>query len=112
MDVLTKGKRIRALSEYIEYKSDKVSLNYHLNNLIDQNKAFIVRLQDIYDNIYRVFEYDNLENTIEVDPVTWEKIVSDMYAQFYHISYEKAKTLAVEKITILEIENYIKSFKN
>ena len=88
MDVLQKAKRIKALSTYIEYSSIEVHLNYHLNGMIStEGKTFKVNLADIYDNIYKVIGEDGL---VDITPEQFEKIVSDVSNQFYHIAYQKA----------------------
>ena len=118
MDVLEKAKRIEALTIYNEYKSFYVPLNYSLNAMIG-DKTYLVRFEDIYNNVYHVWENiykteDEVklgvlnDDAIAVEAELWEKIVTDIYTQFYHISYQKDNKKAIEKITIAEIEINIK----
>jgi len=118
MDVLEKAKRIEALTIYNEYKSPYAKLNYSLNAMIG-DKTYLVRFEDIYNNIYQAWEdiYKTEEevglgvlnnDAIAIEAELWEKIVSDIYIQFYHISYQKAAKIALEKITIAEVELNIK----
>jgi hypothetical protein len=112
MDVLEKAKRIEALAAYVDYKENHVPLNYKLNQMFteDPKVTHNIKLKDIYQNEYRV--YEDKGNPFLVEPEQWETIVSDIYNQFYHISFSKAQKAAIEKITILEIEQNIKQYES
>jgi len=114
MDVLEKAKRIQALADYIEYKKSYVPLNYSLNNMVDSSGKglYIVQLQDIYDNVYQIAEDSFSDELIAVEAEKWERIVSDVYTQFYSAAFSKAQKKAIEKITIAEVEQNIKKYEN
>lgn len=109
MDVLEKAKRIKALIDYTEHNGNKMYLNYQLNKMFtdDPHALHLVKIEDIYKNEYRVYRFQG--DPFMVEPEQWEKIVTDVYNQLYHHAYQKAQKKAIEKITIMEIEQNISS---
>lgn len=119
MDIVEKAKRIKALVEYTEYKSAIVPLYYALNSKIDPTKinGFYVYLEDIYSNNYRVYANKDsafldadVPEKYEIKDILWEEIVSNIYSQFYHFACDRAKKEVIQKLTIAEVENFIKAY--
>jgi len=111
MELIQKIDRIKALVDYVEYKKEEIPLNYQLNNMLNtEGKIFNIKIKDIYQNEYRVYNESDGPNLVE--PEQWETIVSDIYTQLYSIAYQKANKIALEKITIAEIEFNIREYTN
>lgn len=119
MDIVEKAKRIKALVEYTKFESAILPLNYALNSKIDSAKTegFYVYLEDVYSNTYRAYVMHDpiildadVPEKYDIKDILWEEIVSNIYSQFYHFACDKAKKEVLQRLTVAEVENFIKAY--